>query len=507
MSWMNKTYKSISREYHTAREQAEGFSKPFVQPTPTYQLIKTLACYPLRGEDFFYMDLRKYAELLLVATKQVAETGSWDQVYNFAIAMRRIGLIKDPPIISAQIWPNKSRIADLLATYPANKMLLYAELARTFDMQYSWGWGRRKKEAIATALATQPLRWHELQAIKHRHAFRDLIRMVHPRPPSQEISGIWRWAIKGGDAPTDKIDVYMRILKMQDADKAVRTAVDADLPWEVVRSRIGRLDALPPELLVEAAMKIMTPFDIAAQALSIVKRAGQEALSHVLASRRVPLSAGSRAALELYARGYRDAAVLFFERVKMGRSEFAELLPAAPRRIIALVDISASMYGNPIRSAISSIMPLIDVIDSMYLFNEGVSAYEGFRSLNGLMNLASMTRGGTALYDSMFYVANAERMTDDDVLLVFTDEQENASRLASMADVVSLKTRAVLMVVAPYPADMILKQDNTRAVAYPGSDPDAVLASMRLITSATVIESEGAVDLIRLLPPAARKNL
>jgi hypothetical protein len=299
----------------------------------------------------------------------------------------------------------------------------------------------------------------------------------------------------------------MRILKMQDADKAVRTAVDADLPWEVVRSRIGRLDALPPELLVEAAMKIMTPFDIAAQALSIVKRAGQEALSHVLASRRVPLSAGSRAALELYARGYRDAAVLFFERVKMGRSEFAELLPAAPRRIIALVDISASMYGNPIRSAISSIMPLIDVIDSMYLFNEGVSAYEGFRSLNGLMNLASMTRGGTALYDSMFYVANAERMTDDDVLLVFTDEQENASRLASMADVVSLKTRAVLMVVAPYPADMILKQDNTRAVAYPGSDPDAVLASMRLITSATVIESEGAVDLIRLLPPAARKNL
>jgi hypothetical protein len=43
----------------------------------------------------------------------------------------------------------------------------------------------------------------------------------------------------------------------------------------------------------------------------------------------------------------------------------------------------------------------------------------------------------------------------------------------------------------------------SRVVAYPGGDPDALVAAARLVAAGRVLESEKVVELTKLLPPAA----
>ncbi len=109
---------------------------------------------------------------------------------------------------------------------------------------------------------------------------------------------------------------------------------------------------------------------------------------------------------------------------------------------------------------------------------------------------------GTPLYDAIQKTITEERLGEDDLLFVLTDEQENASK-APITALSNIKTWVVLGVVAPYPADMILKNPETRAIAYPASNPDSFIASAQLVTAKKLIESEGVVEITKLLPPIA----
>ena len=64
---------------------------------------------------------------------------------------------------------------------------------------------------------------------------------------------------------------------------------------------------------------------------------------------------------------------------------------------------------------------------------------------------------------------------------------------ARLQDALSLKTNIVEAVVAPYPADMILKIPVTHFVAYPSEQPNALVASARLVLAGRIVQSEKAV--------------
>jgi len=488
------------------RERAEGFVKPFVQPTPQYLLLKTLAAYPLRGEGFFYMGLREYTELLLIATRGVANAEGWAPVYDFTIRMRRTGLVKDPPLVSAQIWPDKARIKELLKLYPIPKMLLFLEIARRGRGDYGWGYGARKKDAVVSALREMPFEWHELQAIKYPTAYRDVLRMLHPKPWGDDINRLWRWVVRKGDAPTDRARAYVEAVRASSPADAVKRAIEADLPWEVVRSRIGRLGAIPNELLFNAAVKLMSPFDLAMQAGVLTERLGEDQVEYLVRMRgRVPLSAGARAAIGLAVQGRLEVANAFFEKVQLGREEFNKLLPATPKRVIALIDASGSMRGEEILAVARVLLPFTKVFEKAYVFNsdiEGIIKQVPLSTLNDYLGLLNMPDGGTPLYDAIQKTITEEGLGEDDLLFVLTDEQENASK-APITVLSNIKTWVVLGVVAPYPVDMILKNPETRAIAYPARDPDSFIASAQLVTAKRLIESEGVVEISKLLPPIA----
>jgi hypothetical protein len=494
--WLKKT-EDLAARYHERRESVEGFEKPFVMPTPQYLFYKTLFCYPLRAEQFFYMSLSEYTALLLASERETAEDEGWESVKKAITSARRDGFVKDPPLVASEILPLKDGVEEVLSTYPINKILLYAELGRRYKAE--WRWGHRKKSAIGSVLASKPVEWHEFQAIKYRTAYRDLLRMVHPRPPDEAVEKIWGWVLGKRESPTEKIKSYEEMRKLAgkgDYEKALRLAIDAYLPWEVLRSRIKIREVSSGELLREAIAKLMTSNDVALQARTIASMAGTDFLMEIAKKRAFPLNATARAAIGLEG----EAGEVFFEKAKMERGEFEKLLPERPERIVSLVDTSGSMRGPRIQSAARILMPFRSIVEKFYEFNEVVGQIE-LRTLQDFRNLTRLPRDGTKLYDSIIMVSEAERLTEDDLLFVVTDEQENFSG-SRLEDVLRLKARIALAVVAPYPADMILKAPHTRIVAYPAADPDAFIASARAIMAGKVAESKKVVKLAELIPLA-----
>ena len=502
MSWLGT--ERISGIYHAVRQAREGFVKPFVQPTPQYLFFKTLFCYPLRGESYYYMSLDEYTRVLLASEREVARLEGWQRVAEAALRARRDGFVKDPPLVAAEIFPDARAIAELLSTYPVAKMLLYAEIARK-RKEYGWAWGHGKKRAVEMALASKPLEWHELQAVKSPRALRDLLRLVHPKPPSEEVSKIWRWALGKGDPPTPRIRAYEEVRKLAAEGRraeAVEKAAEAGLPWEVVRSRIG-LRGLPSSVVARAAERLMTANDVALQARTLLD-AGLDAgfVAQLVARRDVSLNAAARAAVGLLPLpSCREVAEAFFEKALLPRERFEALLPVKPRRVVALVDVSGSMAGPRLQSAARILMPFRKVFEKAYEFDEWTRPLS-LDTLDDFAALAEKGGGGTRLYDAIIAVAQHERLGEEDLMFVVTDEQENYSRSA-LRDVMALDTNVVVAVVAPYPADMILKAPASRFVAYPGSDPDALIAAARLVTAGRLLESEKVVELTKLLPPAA----
>jgi len=503
MSWLRDTERA-ARIFHEVRQAREGFAKPYVQPTPQYLFLKCLFCYPLRLESYYYMSLGDYTRVMVASEREVARKEGWESPIKATFRAREDGFVKDPPLVAAQDFPPAEPIAQLLGTYPVKKVLLYAELGRKVR-EHGWTWGHKKKRAIAGALASKPPEWHELQAMKYPDALRDLLRMVHPKPPSELVASIWRWALGKGEAPTERIKAYeeaVELAKRGDVAAAIEKAVEADLPWEAVRSRIG-LRGAPEGALARAAERLMTANDVALQAVSLAKRLGESFVAELVGRRKVSLNAAARAALGLLLKGCGEAAEAFYEKAKLGKGEFESLLPMRPRRVVALVDVSWSMGGPRIHSAARILMPFREVFEKVYAFNTAVRPIN-LDTLDDFRRLIEAPSGGTQLYDSIIDVAKLERLGEEDLLFTVTDEQENYSSSA-LGDVLKLNTNVVEAVVAPYPADMLLKAPASRFVAYPASDPDAFVASARLIMAGRVLESEKVVELARLLPPIAHR--
>jgi hypothetical protein len=494
--WLKKT-EDLAVRYHERRESVEGFEKPFVMPTPQYLFYKTLFCYPLRAEQFFYMSLSEYTALLLASEKETAEEEGWESVRKAITSARKDGFVKDPPLVASEILPLRDGIEEVLSTYPINKILLYAELGKKYKTE--WKWGHRKKSAIGSVLASKPIEWHEFQAIKYKTAYRDLLRMVHPKPSNETVERIWGWILGKRDPPTGKIKSYEEMRKLAgkgDYEKALRLAIDAYLPWEVLRSRIKIREVSSRELLREAIARLMTSNDIALQARTIESMVGSDFLMEIARKKDFSLNAGARTAIGLES----EASEIFFEKTRMKKEEFEKLLPEKPERIISLVDTSGSMRGPRIQSAVRILMPFRDIIEKFYEFNEVVGQIE-LRTLQDFRFLTRLPRNGTRLYDSIIEVSEMERLTENDLLFVITDEQENFSS-SRLEDVLKLKARIALAIVAPYPADMLLKTPHTRIVAYPASDPDAFIASARIIMAGKIAESRKVVKLAELIPLA-----
>ncbi len=490
--------------FHRRRMDTEGFRKPYLRPTPVYRFIRAVYTVPVRLEDFYYMGLGELTEYIVAATRDLAEERGEGAVVEIAAAARRQGLVKDPPLVVAEVLGHRNGVAEILSLdYPVTKILLYAEIARKGD---TFTWGRKKKTAIAETLAGKTLHWHELQAVKYRAKYRRLLRLVHPKPFSKELEAIWGWIAKRRrEPPTPFIEAYKRVAVLAEKgslEAAVGEAIDAGLPWEVVRSRIGRYDRIRDSLLAEAAAKIMTGNDIALQARTLAERLGERKVAEIARVKPVSVEAASRAAINL-SPAYPGLAAVFAEKAMVPPERiYREILGGwRPRRTVALIDVSGSMDGNGIERAARLYLSLSSIIDETYLFNYVYNPPKRVdvpRDTRGLLDWLTRLQGepcaGTPLYDAVRTVGSS--LGEDDLLIVFTDEQENVSqsRLENILDIAG-KTNILLAIVVGYPTPMLppVAVRHGVAGAAVGHSYEAFAASARALAIEKQLV-EGVVD-------------
>jgi len=495
-------------EYHIRREEREGFRKPFVVPTPAYEYMKYVTAYPMRFENFFYQTIPEYVDRMIAAMRDLAESKGWESVHRINMVARKVALIKDAPLISAEFYPDKRMVAEMLSEYPVNKILLYAEIARKRRLAVSWGYS--KKSAIERVLQSKPLRWHEHQAVKYRRHFRELLQMVHPKPPSRELEEVWGWVVGRRPAPTPYIAAYEQVVKLASSGRytdAVDIAISANLPWEVVRSRIGHLEAVTPEALETAARRIMSSIDVVMQYATLERVLGESKALDILASKIgwVPTPYVSRFAVNMAKLGRDTAAEVALEELRRrgprALEDFGSMTGMAREmggKTVALVDVSGSMSGQAIERAAMVLAGIAPVVRQVYVFNDlGVRPFSiDDRGAEWIRRLISLPSGGTPLLDSIEKVVR-EAMEPGETLIVLTDEQENASETATSESIAELvRQRGVNLIVvalAGYPTDFVPKQPIAPIVGVAGNDVTAFAMGIRL-WELIKAQSEGISD-------------
>lgn len=194
-------------------------------------------------------------------------------------------------------------------------------------------------------------------------------------PPNGGVEAIWGYVTGRRPPPTEMIEVVDAITsgRLSVVD-AVERAIDVGASWEVVRSRVG-LEGLPPDLLREAAARLMSKWDVAMQAEGLAERLGEDAAIEVVrlkASGGLPASAAAKAALDLVTKYPKLASQLARAARATARALWATLagtgLAWKSGNVHYLVDVSCSMEGGPI-DATARILIALGVPES-YVFNE-----------------------------------------------------------------------------------------------------------------------------------------
>jgi hypothetical protein len=209
-----------------------------------WQLLDRFLLLGTEGGTFYVEDATpQHAENL----EALAETAGTEVVARI-VAVAAAGNSARPEALATALAVCASS-PDLAARQAA--MAALADVCRTGPQLYRFaeeaarrrGWGRSLRRAVAD--------WYEaadptdvlIQALKHPAGsgwtHRDLLRVSHPKPPTDDHRRLFRWIVDGtlpDDAPMIRAAVR---LADADAEEAVRLFAGSGLPWECLPERLA----------------------------------------------------------------------------------------------------------------------------------------------------------------------------------------------------------------------------------------------------------------------------
>lgn len=372
------------------------------------------------GDEYYVTKEERRAEFFELV-KRVAP----DQEFvGDVLLTSRKAKYKMPSVIGSHFLMKPKR-DELLLTFPIGMLHQYIELRRSAPTTLGSG----KKESVARALEVHDAKWNAIQAIKARKKMAKVLKVTHPRPPTEEHNSVWRFALRR------RIDVehapellrtaitVRRLASERAYCRAVEAAIEGDLPLSTLTSvipleRLRECVADPKELL-----KIASPFDVAmyARYLISVGVPRQTVVSEIV--RRAPLDYALRA---LEALGELSEETLFMlakRGVEEALKEAAAFVKAAKGRVAMVLDFSCSMERY------FALNVLYALIMSKLSDSENFIVIDRSRAIRAdlegvLRTYTDGDCGSTPLYDAIRKAFNAYK---PELLVVVTDEQENAS--------------------------------------------------------------------------------
>jgi len=515
MGWITNPHRHRSRKFHAerkAREPGPPAPDEFVAPTPEWMLVKQIYSHPTRlvieSGGYYYQDLESYLKDLIATVRDVVESRGEEYVVDVAVYARRNGLVKDTPLIAAQLLSSEN-IYRILVEYPPHLVHRFMEIARKARGYTGTGYGRRKKRAVASwlnhAFAEVDER-AEYIAMRYRRHLADILRATHPRPETSEQNALYKWILRKGEPPTERIRVYEEILGGRyGPEEAVEKALEYRLPYELVRSNIPH-SRISAESYYRVMLELASGPAIGLALSGIYDRLGRDAALEIVSRRveSIPLHHLYRALFRMWGRD--PEFVGEADRVARRSRRFREFLGEVERygfgRSILLVDVSFSM-SSVIDIARMVAYVLRDAAVETYAFS---TIYERDIKRIELASIGDAVNelnpgGGTPLYEALDHASRRVDETDASSVLVITDEMENASERA--AETYKSSKPMLIFNPTPYPAEHILKEKG-RVVGVPGSTLDGVKAGMQYVMLREIVQSDGVEKLVEAVKRGAR---
>lgn len=124
------------------------------------------------------------------------------------------------------------------------------------------GWGRSMRRAVADWYLLTPVEDLTLQALKHQQhggwTHRDVLRLAHPKPPSEAHRTLFKWITEGElTGPNPIIEAYVRLNETDDPREAARLVSEHRLTRDCVPSRLLSHPAVWEALLQDMPLESM----------------------------------------------------------------------------------------------------------------------------------------------------------------------------------------------------------------------------------------------------------
>ncbi|UXD22719.1 hypothetical protein IPA_07665 [Ignicoccus pacificus DSM 13166] len=429
-----------------------------------------------------------------------------EKTFLMSTIARNVGLIKDPPLLASDVF-GREHLSLFFLNQPIGYYRRFLSMSRELDTMS--GLGRRKKGALAKALSEGGEEWNAFQSVKSKKKMRDVLKLVHPPPPSEELRGIWGWVVGRGTSSNPLIQSYESFMKWKDSsfERALEIALETPLPWSVVRSNISLeaiLNRLSEKDLFKLFANTMSPFDVLAQLSTVVRTLGEDVAIDLLREKlkeRVAAYSLARAVLGLSAQGYGKVSRWLFWNALLEKSErLYDILGFDEDEVVLLLDMSDQAFKR--HKILAEMGLFLRPKGTIYLFS---------KSEDSLMlddEVLSSTEAGlefwTALYSEELLPLgekpgtldameefSAKYASKDKVLVVLTSEANEMNSIPALNYVNNLdKWKSV--VVVGLGGDDPLPMSYGNLISVKGRSPDALIASLRMLK---LMESEGSFDL------------
>ncbi|MCE9557349.1 MAG: TROVE domain-containing protein, partial [Armatimonadetes bacterium] len=124
------------------------------------------------------------------------------------------------------------------------------------------GWGRGMRKAVGQWYKGTSVENLTYQAIKYQQrngwSHRDLLRLAHPKPESEEQKGLFKWMVSGEGAELNpRLEAFEKLKATNDSEVAARLITEFRLPREAVPTELLTKPEVWEALLADMPMTAM----------------------------------------------------------------------------------------------------------------------------------------------------------------------------------------------------------------------------------------------------------
>jgi len=444
---------------------------------------------------------------------------------------RTISFIKDQVLIGIAFQFKHKKydedMLNLLLTFPPSMILRLIKILRSGVAGV--GYSSYAKKMIKKVIESWPVNRFEYYAMRYPKQMRTILKLTHPKLSGMhhDIAG-WLLARKSKrKAPTERLKVFEEITKISDPIKRIDLILNSDylFPFEVLRSRAKKddikkyIDAVGIEKFTERLMKIISPNAFAFNLRYIASFVPDELLAKYAAEKiesglesgTLSLFEVARAVVVMKKTLPETAKVMAKIYEKHSEKILDALLPGLETpKLVAVVDASGSMFFQNLRHLLPLLVVFKKFVTKIITFDEEATL-ENIEKLD-LFNIDAFydylehTKGGGTNIAAALELALSVSEPDE-VILLFTDEQENAKHEGLQAnDVIKNKNnKLIILNASPYPARAFnLKEKNILGV--PVTRPETLIAALRMMQLYNLKDEEVKEYVLKLVAKRIKRK-